>query len=584
MSKISPVSPGTAIFRLYPHALWNHPNTIIQVTGITNNTGASNNAMTAYILEKVAHRMTDELASMEVHRREAERRRVRPVAEASESADTLLGGIFEGAELLDEEAEEAQRPVQARRLAFIFVNEDAIIRTRVFPRTFHCQTCGHLEVIDPERVPATWECPCCHRGRLRHEPIVFVCARCASIKELAPKGKLTDTPSGRRRRPQGAEGFLGGPPGCPECSGGHIHLEKHQSNRVAQWEWKCQTCNSYHEEVAEYCLNCALRRTQDEAGDMVSMTAIPAAAPSALQPLTDISMFIGTEPLDPGSLLSIAREAGRDWPDFFELRQADLEPSVLGKKGMERIRGACVSNAYLLKHMSVVTTVFGYKSGHAAVHPITPVDEQERHARFFPDPQKIAEYLCYGMVHTGAALVIEFDTQCILQRLSREYEALGRITHGQAVELTRNVVSNTPLRNLLHQSDPRLTLFKSLHAVEHAILTTAHRLIGSEVLESLLFFAEGVLLIYERASVGRGGVVQLVNQGQGLATLLRAAADQVLGCAQGCADGCPSCIYMRDIHCHFSNDDLGRAWLPANALLSRRGARYILAPEDDLDV
>src|SRR5690606_15371280 len=94
-------------------------------------------------------------------------------------------------------------------------------------------------------------------------------------------------------------------------------------------------------------------------------------------------------------------------------------------------------------------------------------------------------------------------------------------------------------------------LFPALHAIEHAMLTTANRLIGSDSLGSILFLEKGILVLYERDEIGRGGVVQLVNRGVGLNDLIEAATDHVNGCAQGCYDSCPSCTYVRDIYCHY---------------------------------
>jgi hypothetical protein len=84
-------------------------------------------------------------------------------------------------------------------------------------------------------------------------------------------------------------------------------------------------------------------------------------------------------------------------------------------------------------------------------------------------------------------------------------------------------------------------------------------------------------MIFEKAPIGRGGVVQLVNRGRGLVSLFQAMRDAVLGCAQSCEDGCPACAYVKDPYCNQPVDDLGAIWLPANSLLSRQGAARILA-------
>jgi ssDNA-binding Zn-finger/Zn-ribbon topoisomerase 1 len=593
MKKPATLSPLSAVYKTYPDAFYNFENAIVRVQSIDNHSGESKSLMSAFILEKVARRITQERQLIEQHRVEAERRRVKrgranTPQRDGEDADELLDGIFGTDFSLDEggvEPPEALNTsaIKASRLSFIPLNEDATIRTSVFPRTFHCTNCNHFEAIDPERPPATLLCPCCKKSRMTQEPIVFECARCATVRELSPKGARGDTPE-KRRKPRAVDDFLGGPPSCPDCERGHIHLVKHRQNKMLSWTWECQSCKSYREEAEELCLSCVLAKTDDDTGSMVKMNGFPATAPGALQPLVDVSMFVGEEPLDPRTLHFVAQETGRAWGDYFELTDEQSRGAELGADDLKRINDACIANAYLFDKLSVVKTVFGYRAGNVAAHSITVVEEQDRQARFFPDPHRFVEYLTFGMTHKGAALAIEFDRERILERLSQPGfdPSLARMAYKQAVERTRNVLASTSLRNLLHTNEPQLILYRAMHAAEHALLASAQRVIGSEVLGSTLFFEEGILLIYEREAVGRGGVVQLVNRGRGLVKLLDAVADQVSGCAQGCADGCPSCIYLRDIHCHYNLDELGRTWLPSNVLLSRGGARQLIAPNANL--
>ena len=105
--------------------------------------------------------------------------------------------------------------------------------------------------------------------------------------------------------------------------------------------------------------------------------------------------------------------------------------------------------------------------------------------------------------------------------------------------------------------------------------------IGTEALGSKLFFRDATIFIFERSELDRGGVIQLVNRGVGLSSLVDAARDASLGCAQGCLDGCPACAFVRDAFCIQPAEEMNQFWLPANSLLSRQGASRILASDSD---
>jgi hypothetical protein len=544
--------------------------------------------------------MTDEWRKVRRHQIEAQRRRqAAKGSQASDQAegddDTLLDEIFAG-EVVAEEAESAIdddiQPIRARDVSLISVDEQSVIRTRIYPRTFHCQSCGHFSALDPQRPPATLVCPCCSQDDLVQEPILFMCARCANVREISPRGAVIGTAKGKskekRRESRSVKDFLGGPPPCPDCQGGHIHLEKHDTSSIEQWEWRCVSCKSFHEIVQELCFECYVpgvtsRNEEDELttapGDIIFMNAYPAAASNALRPLINVQMFVGDEPLEPSALLSAAREAAQDWPDYFEMRRG--VNSRLSPDDLTRIAGSCVANAYLLNHVDVITTVYGYRAGWIANHPKSPVDEGERLARFFKDPEGLADYICYGMSNQGAALVIELNKSLILERLNLGGSAPASTDYERLIEVEADGLADMRLKEIfqLSHNSSRSILIRSLHGLEHAMLLGASQRLGSEVLGSKLFLKAGVLLLYEREPVGRGGVVQLVNWGEGFAALVASVVDYVSGCAQGCADGCPACIFIRDAYCQHDYESLGRRWLPSNTLLSRTGARILLTPD-----
>lgn len=612
-TKPSTVSPTQVVFRAFPDACRNLPHALARVAAVTSHEEEKGRRAN-YVREIVAERMTEEWRRVKLHQREAQRRRQalrdkKKTAETEAEADddALLDQIFGGpievkAERETEtEAEEEIRPIRARNLSFILVDEHSVVRTKIFPRTFHCKSCGHFMAIDPARPPANLRCPCCRRDRLRQEPIIFMCARCATVRELTPRGArlpdpVTDKKARRRskdirREPRSVNDFLGAAPPCPDCRAGHIHLNKHDDNNVQRWEWRCSSCDRFHEAVQELCFDCFIpakpteevdETTDSESSaksDIIFMSALPASAPNALRPLTTDVMFIHDQPLDPSLLLSSARETSKDWPDYFEMRRGT--GSTLSAEEIKQIESAGISNAYLLNRLGVITTVYGYRAGAVASHAKTPVREEQRLARFFRDPEGFAEHICFGMLYEGAALALELNKGLIIERLGLRDVSGRRATYDELVDHDRRVLAGMEIKDILQlqPESPIAALFRTLHGVEHALLTSAIRRIGSSVLGSKLFLREGIILIYEREKVGRGGVVQLVNRGKGLLALLASAGDQVSGCAQGCADGCPACAYIRDTSCQYEYSDLGRSWLPANTLLSRSRARRMLVPE-----
>ena len=286
-------------------------------------------------------------------------------------------------------------------------------------------------------------------------------------------------------------------------------------------------------------------------------------------------MYVGDQEVDPQSLRTQAVASSTEWPDSFLLTTSQ-DPNVLTQDELSRLRDACISDAFLVNDVRVFTTVYGYKAGSSARHFQTPVEITDRLAHFFSDAEGLARFLAYCISTQGAALVLQFDPQEIVARLSRirpDYARrhLSDIFHEEAA-----LVSASEVRQLLRMESNSLLLYQSLHALEHATLSSAMQQIGNEALGSKLFPSQSTVMIFERASVGRGGVIQLVNRGTGLVQLIDASRDRMLGCAQGCRDGCPACVYVRDPHCNQPIEELGSSWLPPNSLLNRRGAAMIL--------
>ncbi|NWJ47032.1 MAG: hypothetical protein HXX08_14310 [Chloroflexi bacterium] len=592
MSKTTLLSPAAVIFKVYPDAFWNSSNAITKVVYIDNADGDTRNRMITHVLQRLAQHLTREHDKVELHFQEQQRRRNLQQLQLSTTTSAADNGeqdfdfseIFGDLPLMEEDLDttiDATQfpPVRASHISFILVNEQAKVRTKLYPRTFHCKYCGHFLALNPARPPLNLTCPCCRHDQLIQEPIVFGCARCANVIELFPKGERSNsTPTNRRTI--NIDNFLGTPPPCPECSSGHIHLEKHNTNNLVSWQWKCNSCKQYLENVQELCLKCYLpKENSDDKTDITFMSAFPASASNALHPLVDVQMFLKDEPLEPATFPTAAIESAQNWADYFELKPlANITNSILDLDKIEVIENACISNAYLLNRVRVVTTIYGYQAGDIMKHPRSPVQLPDRLARFFRDPEGLTDYQCFGMINEGSALVIELDKSKIIERLSQLYPYITT-SYNDLLQTEREELGIIPLRELLQPislQHNQFPLISALHALEHAILINAHRQIGNEVLGSILFPQAGVILLYERESIGRGGVVQLINRGQGLVKLILAATDHVNGCAQGCFDGCPSCSYINDMYCQYHQEDFNNRWLPPNILLSRTGGRSIL--------
>jgi len=307
------------------------------------------------------------------------------------------------------------------------------------------------------------------------------------------------------------------------------------------------------------------------------MNAMPASAPNALQALSHHEMFVGNVPVDLPLLRQAAEQsAAAGWADAFVL-DVDAGAGILSDEDIESLADSCIASAYLVRDVWVVTASFGYKAGPTAAHPQSPVAPDEKLATIFPDPEGLTRFRAFAHTSQGAAVVIQLDTAAVADRLASLDGGHGDLATRVAADA--QAMQRSTVRQLLATTGNGLLAYRSLHAVEHALLMAAMRQLGTDTLGSRLFPAEGAVVLFEKSRIGRGGVIQLVNRGPGLVHLVRAARDLMAGCAQGCAEGCPACVYLRDQHCAHPLEDLGTEWLPANALVSRAGAASILSPD-----
>jgi len=327
-------------------------------------------------------------------------------------------------------------------------------------------------------------------------------------------------------------------------------------------------------------MRCVLPRTDVLPAGVIFMQAIPATASNALQPLVLHLMAVADAEVDIPALTRVAEgERRRGWADAFDLAVRDRVQGDLIDADFDLLDQASVKRAFLVRDVWAVTAIYGYKAGSPATHPQSPVQAQDRLAVLFNDPEGFTRFRAFSHSIRSSALVIQFDPRQIVDRLARFDPALQGQPLAEVIAREAPEIAHTEVRDLLTADGNRLIAYRALHALEHAVLLSAMRQLGTDAIGTRLFPSEGAVVVYEKAAVGRGGVVQLVNRGPGLVQLISAARDLVLGCAQGCIDGCPSCAYARDQHCGHPLEELGADWLPSNALLSRRGAAAILSGE-----
>jgi hypothetical protein len=325
-------------------------------------------------------------------------------------------------------------------------------------------------------------------------------------------------------------------------------------------------------------MRCVLARTAALPASVIFMQAIPASASNALQPMTVHLMVVADAEVDIPTLVRVAEgERRRGWTDAFDLQVEDRVQGTLGDADFALLEEASLERAFLVRDVWSVTAVYGYKAGSVASHPQSPVQAQDRLAVLFNDPEGLTRFRAFSHALKSSALVLQFDTNQLVERLSTFDASLrGQELH-EVVGREAADIAHTEVKDLINVDGNRLIVYRALHALEHAVLHAAMRQLGTDAIGTRLFPGAGAVVVHEKAVVGRGGVVQLVNGGLGLIQLISAARDLTLGCAQGCVDGCPSCVYLRDQHCGHPLEEIGVDWLPPNALLSRRGAAAILS-------
>src|SRR5437588_2319294 len=198
------ITPIQVLYRAFPGAVRFVAQQMTRVNTIVSTRGDREDRLGELVRRALTRRIRAELNRRHAHDTQRQARRAaraepRPGGPAPAEGGqpgpglpelVMPGGFADQPRAAADEPEEEDGPertaVAGRELSLSEVDDDATVRTRVFPRSAHCRRCDHFLLLDPSQVPASLQCPCCHRAELRVEPIVFICCRCADIRELVP--------------------------------------------------------------------------------------------------------------------------------------------------------------------------------------------------------------------------------------------------------------------------------------------------------------------------------------------------------------------------------------------------------------
>ncbi|MGH8544368.1 MAG: hypothetical protein ACREX3_12230, partial [Gammaproteobacteria bacterium] len=504
------ITPIQVLYRAFPGAVRFVAQQMTRVGNIVSTRGDREDRLGELVRRALTRRIRAELNRRHVHDTQRQARRAARAQPRAGGPAPAEGGAATPPELVmpggfdDQPPAAAEEPeaeggsertaVAERDIGLIEVDDNATVRTRVFPRSAHCRRCDHFLLLNPNQVPASLQCPCCRRAELRVEPIVFICGRCADIRELVPPLER----QGNYRRSGRVEQALGAPTTCPDCHRGHIHLDKHGTNEVARWEWRCTTCNSYRVTLQELCMRCVLPRTDALPASVIFMQALPATASNALQPLVMHLMAVADAEVDIPALTRVAEgERRRGWADAFDLAVRDRVQGGLTESDFDLLGEASVERAFLVRDVWAVTAIYGYKAGSPATHPQSPVQTQDRLAVLFNDPEGFTRFRAFSHSIKSSALVLQFNPREIVDRLARFEPTLRGQELGQVVAREAPEIAHTEVRDLLDADGNRLIAYRALHALEHAILLSAMRQLGTDSIGTRLFPNAGAVVVYE---------------------------------------------------------------------------------------
>jgi hypothetical protein len=496
--------------------------------------------------------------------------RPRPTASDSMSVDDYesfldsLGLDNVGLDVVEmvSQAEMETDLVGPQDIDLIEITDRSRIHVDVFPLTFRCRRCGHVQMMSGTE--SDLMCPECNQklktdaharaSRMIQESIIFVCPHCASIEGLAPWGK-------------GARDTRDGVFECPKGCGGHLHF--YRWDRLGAAYWRCSKCNYIERPVRRNC-GCSIYDSGEDS-DTSQIWAMRLNPTSASNTYALQKTFVEVNKQDITlALLEVKRgqdmAAGkRSW------RLEELLESLDGfTRGIFRQTYDLV-DAFMVNDIESSTVVYGYTT---RVTSNRPISESERIPRCFS--QRGGRYRAYLIKSIGRGLVLEFDKDKIAQVVQRGVPPSNRRDYDSLVDEELEALENGIFQDNLDHPEA-FPVASAMHAIAHALFSRAADEAGLEVFGVKALLRDAALLLFERQDVGDGGIVQLTS-GQQFLRLANSMHSQLSSCGQGCEKGCLSCTFINDFNCSpFLETECNR-WYPGNSFLDRGLAALIIGP------
>jgi len=530
--------------------------------------------------DMVAGRIEQGLQQLESYAQERSRREALRRASAGAAIATLktehdgllkeLGISLEADTMPQETAPVAPRDdtrmVTASKIDLREIRDGTRIRVRIYPRTFVCPRCGHYQIIDNSAVDLV--CPCCKSkaqrdGKegdstwMRQEPLIHICPRCAKIEELIPEDV---------RKPES------GPLLCPHC-GGHLHY--YGKERVSTIRWQCVKCHRYYPErrrpIDRSC-SCSIWEKDEEGKSKPSKMHIDRTSGSNTYALAFSLVRVGNQELSLPILYERHRmdkdQGIRTW------HLNDLLGTLTGQEGAIFKQMFPIDTAFLVSNIQTSTTVYGYSTRLASKQ----IREDERLPQFFKNSD--GTYRAYVINEQGRALVIVLDKERLARAAqqgvpSSRWRSYDEIIEDEIDQLARS----SPFQENL-DNPQNFPLVASSHTIEHAVFKQAVAEVGLDDFGSQILLRDATIVLYERRSIGYGGVVQLTAK-HGFLKLMNEVKSILTSCPHDCDQGCLACVYITDAWCMpFSRREIGR-WYPPNALLLRSRAAMMMKPDQE---
>lgn len=484
----------------------------------------------------------------------------------------------------------------------------------VWPRSFYCFHCKLVRTYffkELHEVIGDSACPGCKEGRLIQTPHVFLCPRCGTIEEMAPR--------------------------CPACRSAHVRLHRGSEVDIATWRYACAGC-SHQWFFSQYCRTsgCVDPETKQAsrmlpktatgggvvsplAGTHVDLPVLSTAYEHAIVLATVLKEIEG----DPTKIIQNARAlegpAGIHLVELLGLEAAKaklgLAPYEAALKSIEATYGhdlaqtlakvedfvavkceltrapgareqvvrlddlrkrlkspaayAALRNALdplmeklRLQDVTYVENVQLVDFLYGRIHgPTKAIGNQPVHRRYFREGE--ASYKAYVKGFRTEGLLFEVNPVALVDWL-KDAGALPETPAGKPPE----VGARYALLSMAEDSVEEAHVKTLLHSLSHAIIksSTLHAGLDEGSFGEIVFPHAGGLLIYSTTSPSLGGLATLFESS--LPSLLESLPEALASCAidpvcKAGKDGaaCFSCLHLPEYACRYLNEHLDRTAL-----------------------